>query len=262
MTANTAPVAVEIARTLIYNCKSSGLSKQENRVREILVKWSGYHDLKCVQPTIYNKWIYFYLKNTFGDEMGEVSFKQFLKTHIMKQAIAFQMKNPNSVWWDNIETKDKKETRQEIVTQSLKEAIASLNKQLGNNENLWTWDRVHKVEYKHPLGSVAMFRPFFNVGFLDIAGTNEVINNTMFEYSDEKEYTVKAGPSTRRIVDFSDIENSWSILPTGQSGNPTSKHYSDQAEMYAAGKFRKMKLNKAEIIKTSTKLVFIPKKSN
>ncbi len=35
-----------------------------------------------------------------------------------------------------------------------------------------------------------------------------------------------------------------------------STHYNDQAEMYLQGKFRKMKLNKEEIIKTSTKLIF------
>lgn len=78
----------------------------------------------------------------------------------------------------------------------------------------------------------------------------------MFDYSDEAQHIVKAGPSTRRIIDFSDIENSWSILPTGQSGNPMSTHYNDQAEMYLQGKFRKMKLNKEEIIKSSTKLIF------
>ena len=60
-----------------------------------------------------------------------------------------------------------------------------------------------------------------------------------------------AGPSTRRIVDFSDIENSMSILPTGQSGNPFSPHYQDQAEMYVQGKFRKMMMNTEEIKRTS-----------
>jgi penicillin amidase len=188
--------------------------------------------------------------------MGEISFKQFLKTHIMKQSIAFQTKNINSPWWDNIHTKSKKETRSDILNMSFKQAISSLNNQLGNDVNSWTWNKVHKVEYKHPLGSVALFKPFFNVGKFSISGTNEVINNTMFDYSDEAQHIVKAGPSTRRIIDFSDIENSWSILPTGQSGNPMSTHYNDQAEMYLQGKFRKMKLNKEEIIKTSTKLIF------
>jgi penicillin amidase len=34
------------------------------------------------------------------------------------------------------------------------------------------------------------------------------------------------------VIDFSDIENSWNVLPTGQSGNPLSPHYNDQAEIY------------------------------
>jgi len=73
-------------------------------------------------------------------------------------------------------------------------------------------------------------------------------------------YNVTAGPSTRRIIDFCDVENSISILPTGQSGNPFSKHYRDQAEMYNKGEFRKMKMNKEEIIRVSTKLIISPKK--
>ena len=85
------------------------------------------------------------------------------------------------------------------------------------------------------------------------------LTHTVFDFTDDGNYKVKGGPSTRRVIDFSDIENSMSILPTGQSGNPFSKHYNDQAELYNAGKFRKMKMNKAEIIRTSTKLVFKPK---
>jgi penicillin amidase len=94
------------------------------------------------------------------------------------------------------------------------------------------------------------------VGPFEINGSNEVINNLMFSFNDEGMYEVKAGPSTRRVIDFSDIENCWSILPTGQSGNPMSSHYEDQAQMYAKGKFRKMMLNKVEIQKNATKLVF------
>ncbi|MEO8517331.1 MAG: penicillin acylase family protein [Flavobacterium sp.] len=259
MTDNMSPVAMEIVTGLLAGIDAKILSVQEKKAIGVLKNWKGSSNLEDVAPTIYSKLIYFYLKNTFQDEMGEVSFKQFMKTHIMKQTIEYQSINQNSVWWDNIATKNKKETRQEILTQSLKDAVSCLNSQLGNDMNSWTWNKVHKIEFKHPLGSVALFRPFFNVGKFEIAGTNEVINNTMFEYSDKAEYVITGGPSTRRIVDFSDIENSWSILPTGQSGNPMSKHYDDQTKMYVAGKFRKMKLNKEEIVKTSTKLIFIPK---
>jgi penicillin amidase len=136
-----------------------------------------------------------------------------------------------------------------------------LEKQLGNSVSNWTWNRVHVVEYEHPLGKVAALRKIFNVGPFEVSGSNEVINNQMFDYTNEGKYVVKGGPSTRRIVDFSDVENSWSILPTGQSGNPLSAHYNDQSKMYNEGKFRKMKMNKEEIVKTSTKLVFVPAKT-
>ena len=118
---------------------------------------------------------------------------------------------------------------------------------------------MHKITFQHPIGKLKLFSKFFNVGSYSIAGTNEVINNQLFIYTDDAEINTKGGPSTRRIIDFSDIENSWSVLPTGQSGNPMSKHYDDQSELFVNGKFRKMMINKKEIVSTSTKLVFDPK---
>ncbi|WP_456313639.1 penicillin acylase family protein [Pseudomonas shirazensis] len=257
---NTSPVAPGVVANLISNVNSNSLSAEEKLAIMTLKSWKGTNNLEDVAPTIYNKWIYLYLKNTFEDEMGSDNFNLFLGLSLGKQVIANQIANENSVWWDNIKTKNKKETRNEIVSKSFHEAIAALKKQLGNKVSDWTWGKVHTVEHEHPMGKVAALRKLFNVGPFADPGSNEVINNQFFGYNDEGKYYVKGGPSTRRVVDFADIENSWSILPTGQSGNPFSEHYDDQAEMFVAGKFRKMKLNKEEIIKTSTKLVFKPEK--
>ena len=199
------------------------------------------------------------MKNTFEDELGKNDFEALLATHIVKQIIEPQIANENSIWWDNISTKGKKENRSTILTKSFEEAILSLENQLGKDVNSWTWNKVHKLEHAHPIGQVKLLRSFFNVGKFDIAGSNEVINNLAFSYTDNSNYDIKSGPSTRRIIDFSDVENSVSILPTGNSGNPMSKHYNDQAEMYNKGQFRKMKMNKKEILETSTKLIFIAK---
>ncbi|MDO9275777.1 MAG: penicillin acylase family protein, partial [Lutibacter sp.] len=124
----------------------------------------------------------------------------------------------------------------------------------------WNWGKVHTLEHPHPLGKVAALKNYFNVGPFPIKGAREVIDNRGYDFTDSGLYAVNAGPSTRRIIDFSDIENSISILPTGQSGNPFSKYYKDQAEMYNKGEFRKMKLNEEEIKKVSTKLTISPKK--
>jgi len=258
---NTSATAQTIVANMTKPLNVSKFSQNERKALRILKEWKATHDLQDIAPSIYNKWIYFYLKATFEDELGEENFKLLLGTHIVKQIIEAQSQNVASPWWDNCITKNKQEIQSEIMTQSFKQAVASLENQLGFDVNQWQWEKVHKVTFQHPIGKVKLFSKFFNIGTFGISGTNEVINNQLFTYSDEAEIQVKGGPSTRRIIDFSDIENSWSIVPTGQSGNPMSPHYNDQADMFVKGKFRKMKLNKAEIVKTGTKLVFKPKKN-
>lgn len=256
---NTSTNAAKNAITIVSSLNTNDFSRLEKDAMYSLVKWNGENELTSIQSTIYNKLIYRYLENTFQDELGKEKFSALLSTHIIKQMIEPQVANENSVWWDNSKTKDKKETRKEILTKSFREAVAELEKQLGKDISKWTWNKVHTLEHVHPIGKIELLAPFFNVGKFEVAGSNEVINNLMFGFPSNGKYEVKAGPSTRRIIDFSDVENSVSILPTGNSGNPMSKHYNDQAEMYNQGKFRKMKMNKKEIMSISTKLVFIAK---
>jgi len=131
----------------------------------------------------------------------------------------------------------------------------SLVKDFGEDTSQWTWDKVHTLEHEHPFGQVASLREYFNVGPFPVEGTREVINNLAFPYDSTGFYKVNSGPSTRRVIDFSDVENSISILPTGQSGNPLSKHYDDQAQMYVKGEFRKMMMNKQEIEETAESIL-------
>lgn len=259
ITDNTSSTAQSVVKEMLQTIDYAGLTKTEREAYGILHSWKATNRLQDIGPTIFNKWMYLYLKNTFRDELGAENFNLFMSTHVMKQLIAAQVKNDNSPWWDNILTKNRKETRKIILEQSFKEAVLALQKQLGPSIDCWTWNRVHTVEYQHPMGKVAVLRSFFNIGPFEISGSNEVIDNQMFPFTEDGDYKVTGGPSTRRVIDFSDVENSWSIVPTGQSGNILSNHYSDQAEMYRTGKFRKMKMNKDEIIRTSSTLVFIPK---
>lgn len=257
---NTSSRSSFIVAKVLAEISTKNQSETFKKAYEILGNWNGSNNLNDIAPTIYNKFIYRYLENTLQDELGSEKFSAMLSTHFIKQMIENQISNETSVWWDNLATKNKKETRKEILTKSFVETISELEKQLGNDVSKWTWNKVHTLEHQHPIGKVKALAPLFNVGKFEVAGSNEVINNLMFGFSSNGKYEVKAGPSTRRIIDFSDVENSVSILPTGNSGNPMSKHYNDQAEMYNEGKFRKMKLNKKEIVAHSTKLIFVSKK--
>lgn len=225
-----------------------------------LNNWKGDYPLNSVEAGLYHRWILYFLKYTFEDELGTANFKQLLRTHFCKRLIAPMAANPNSVWWDDTDT-EAQESQADIIQKAFLKAYTSLEEDFGADTSQWTWDKLHTLEHGHPIGQAGgLLKSFFNVGPFPIHGSREVINNLGFGYNESGSFNVGSGPSTRRIIDFSDVENSISILPTGQSGNPFSKHYQNQAEMYVQGEFRKMMMNKNEIIeKSDSKLILIPR---
>ncbi len=255
----TSSTTTEIIRHLLKGIDVSMLSVSEKKSYQILQKWRGFYGKQKIAPTIYNRFLYEFLVATFKDEMGK-GFEQFINSPLQDKALAYQVSKEKSVWWDDVSTKNKVETKQDIVHQSFVKTIQFLNNQLGENVDNWTWNRVLSVEHKHAMGEVAVLRKYFNVGPFETIGGNEVINNQIFKLDSTGYYKVYAGPSTRRIVDFSDVENSLGILPTGQSGNIFSPYYKDQTQKYLEGKFVKMMLNQKEIEASNNILIFNPKK--
>ena len=253
----TSATAADNIRKLTTGIDMSKLTLSELKSLKELQEWNGEFAKDKIAPTIYTRFMYEFLAGTFKDEM-QVGFAQFINTPLQKKIWLTQIDNINSVWWDNVATKDIKETRQEIITKSFQSSIAFLGNQLGESIESWTWNRVASVEYKHSLGEVALLRKYFNVGPFETVGGNEVINNQIFNLNSTGYYKIHAGPSTRRVIDFSDIEHSLGILPTGQSGNVFSPHYKDQAQKYLDGETVMMKLNQEEIEASENKLVLKP----
>ncbi|MFZ0599541.1 MAG: penicillin acylase family protein, partial [Flavobacterium sp.] len=62
---NTSPVSPGVVESLISNINIASLSSKEKEVITVLKSWKGTNNLEDVAPTIYNKWVYLYLKNTF-----------------------------------------------------------------------------------------------------------------------------------------------------------------------------------------------------
>ncbi|MEQ5792417.1 penicillin acylase family protein [Muricauda sp. NFXS6] len=251
----TAPVNTEVVTELIKLFDVTHLNSKQLVLLDSLKNWNGKYTLNSTSPVIYHRTLYNMVKNTMEDELGPEMLKQFLSTHLFKRQIAWGARMESGKWWDNINTPDVVETRQDIVMMSFAQTWESLVNDFGEDTSQWTWDKVHTIEHQHPFGQVASLREYFNVGPFPIEGTREVINNLSFPYDTTGFYKVSSGPSTRRIIDFSDVENSISILPTGQSGNPLSKHYQDQAQMYVNGEFRKMMMNKQEIEETAESIL-------
>ena len=249
-----------ISKHLLKSVVQSNLTASERKVFSILENWDGSYLKTSVGPTIYNRFLYEFLKATYKDELGD-GFELFINSQLQDKVLSSQVNRENSIWWDDVSSEGKIEKRSDIISIAFKRSIVFLQNQLGENIDNWTWNRVISVEYEHTIGKAGgLLRSFFNVGPFETIGGNEVINNQIFKLDSTGYYKVTAGPSTRRVIDFSDIENSQAILPTGQSGNVFSEYYKDQTHKYLEGKFVKMMLNQQEIENSENVLIITPTK--
>ena len=55
------------------------------------------------------------------------------------------------------------------------------------------------------------------------------------------------GPSFRQVVDLGDVEGGTLVIPGGQAGNPLSRHYRDQIEMWRNGATQVVPLSAARV---------------
>jgi penicillin amidase len=213
---------------------------------EILARWDGHSDINSVGAAIYNEWRSQILRGAVADEMGEERFKIFCRIadsgHFYKRLI----KNSASQWWDDIQTKDHTETREEIVTQSLQKAVDVLRRRFGDDIHQWTWGRLHTMEYQHPLGLQWPLNYIFNAGPYPAGGNSGQID-AMSGPRGQETFPVVYGPSTRRLIDFNQIERTWGINPLGTSGNLLSRHERDQVDMFLRGEYRPQLMDEVEI---------------
>ncbi len=207
--------------------------------------WNGEYSPQLVAPTLFNRILYHSMRLAMEDEMGPELFRLFLTTHQFQRSVKVLQENPQSIWWDNVNTPSK-ETRADVLGAAFEKAYSELKSTFGNQPESWTWENSAYLELKHPLGEVAALRPIFNIGKREVWGGNETIHQSGF-YLDSTSYAkVFFGSQMRTMVDFSDVENGLNITPSGQSGHLLSPHYDDQAELYAQRKFREQSLTTRE----------------
>jgi penicillin amidase len=210
---------------------------------EKLKNWNSDIVKNEAASVIYNTYIVYLIKNIFEDELGEHIFNDFISIqNLPYRSLERIMNQPESEWFDNLTTTTQ-EKRPDIVKKSIIQAVEFLkNKFPGKDVNSWNWGSVHNVKFRHPLGFVEALDKTFNIGPYDVGGDQTSVNNTEYRFSDVIEkgnFDVVVGASMRMITSMADIERPLTINSTGQSGQPVSTHYSDQARMWSYGDYKK-----------------------
>ena len=220
-------------------------SNDEQALVNLLINWDGEHNLNDIAPTIFNQFVYQLSYEAMRDEMGQRFFGTLIRTRVIDFALPRLAEESDSPWWDNRDT-TAIEDREETVNVAWQASIKHLRSTLGANTANWKWGAAHTLTHQHPLGQKKPLDKLFNVGQFAAPGGHETPNNLSHKLGPAP-WPVAYGPSTRRLIDFSDPSQSLGINPVGQSGVLFDQHYQDQAERYINGQYIKQHFSEADV---------------
>ncbi len=233
-----------------------------NRYQEaylLLKQWDGRMDGESQAALIFNVFFSRLLANTFKDEMGDTLYTAFCRlNNIPHRALQLILDYKKSAWWDDIHTKDIEETRDDILFRSFTESVDACYLQYGRSPAGWFSKNPVVIEFRHPFGEVFPFNYYFNTGRYPVNGNATTINKSEYDLSSDR-FTVKVSPSFRRITDITDIGISYSVIPSGQSGQVMSDWYFDQYPLWAAGQMKTVAMRRSPAVNLRNHLKFIPK---
>jgi len=202
----------------------------------ILNEWDGSFTRTQVGATLFQRWQDQLMEALFADELGD-QFSVFRNTDMAEKTLFQLYWKPASPWWDN-RLNPSMDGRQAAIEQAWIKTIESLTSQFGINPQDWTWSKVATLQHRHPLSDQqSIGGDFFNTAPVPVDGGSESLNSMTFDTGSDH-YAIKAGPSTRRLIDLGDLNGSLGINPLGQSGHPFDRHYMNQADMYNEGRYR------------------------
>lgn len=246
-----------ILKDMMPILKSVTTDPYEKAFLEPLELWDGDYSRDSMAALLFTQLTYELARAALADEMGEVQFKNLLKTFALDSALPRLVVDANSPWWDNINTKPV-ENRFETVRIAWVNTIKHLESIYGKDLLLWRWGNAHTLTHVHPLGMQKPLDRIFNVGPFKVAGGRETPNNLNVNMGPGP-WPVKSGPSTRRVIDFAQPDKSIGINPVGQSGVLFDKHYDDQAALFSEGLYMRQYLSAADVkAQTITTLTLRP----
>jgi penicillin amidase len=167
--------------------------------------------------------------------------------------------NNDSKWWDNINTTDKIEKMDDIIYHSYIETINELSATYGSEVNNWRWGDAHKLTLKHPLGSVAILDKLFGLNKGDFEVPGSYHTTSPYGYKFTSPFAVSHGASQRHIYVVGDWDKSITVIPTGNSGNPGSKYYANQTDLFISNEYHPDWFSKEKVVENAKYIsVFSP----
>jgi len=195
------------------------------------------------------------IQNTFEDEMGPELLAMYDTLAAIPMSVTTKlMEKGSSPWFDNVKT-PQVDSMDDIIRQSLQDAIRDLRAAYGGELKEWQWGTIHQVEFPHVFGANRLLRPIFNIGPFPVGGSHSTILKG--DYRLKAPFLDYLGPSTRQIYDLADMNNGRAVTPPGQSGQVFQRHYADQVQLWLAGGYRRLTMDREAIERSKYDLLFL-----
>jgi penicillin amidase len=174
--------------------------------------------------------------------------------------VAALLKQPNSPWWDDVNTPDRVETRDDILRAAMTGARKEATSLMSRDTEHWQWGRLHRVTLRNQTignSGVGLVERLFNRGDLAVGGGPAVVN--AMSYDDREGYRVTSGPAMRMLVDFSDLDRSRWVNQSGASGHAFAPTYDDQLPLWAGNRMWSFASSRAAVdAATVARLELVP----
>jgi penicillin G amidase len=234
------PAAAALRPYLLAAVKPT--DERQRRALELVKSWDLRFTRESAAATLYFAWHSRLIPDIVADELGD----ELLKVY---EGLAFNatpmyvelMKTPASPWFDDRRTKDKVETRDDIVRRAFREAVADLGKQGGDDPAAWQWGKLHTAVFAHqPFGDsgIAPLIKLFNGEPVPLPG--EAFSVDAMTPDRAKPYKVVFGVSQRMIVDLGDLARSLAVNSTGQNAQLFHRHRADQTDLWSRNEYHPM----------------------
>lgn len=258
------PYSREMMPYLLESLEKTTLNELEKKALKALTNWDFTHPIHSAGALVFNVTVNRLIHLTYSDELQLLGDRHFAAlvdiTDLPFRTILAAVKADSYSWFDDITTKEYRETGGDMIEKAFKEAVQLISERSGNHTENWRWGEFHTLTHPHDMGGVRILDMIFNfnVGPFESPGSPNTVNDGGFSL--DQPFTHSGGPSMRRIVNLGAINETQMILPSGNSGLPKSRHYGDQAPLYNEGKY-KTTVTDEHVIRASSnmrKLVLIP----
>ncbi|MDP9295921.1 MAG: penicillin acylase family protein [Actinomycetota bacterium] len=222
--------------------------RQERAIAE-LRSWNAELSPDSAAAAIYEVWCVHIAKEILLPRLGPELFDHYYarrsSTNPFRAEVLPRLLADASPDWFGGEGVDARDARDARLRNALDAALDELTASLGEDMGAWRWGSLHHARFTGPIAISPDLAELFTGADVEIGGDEQTVLQS--SYLAGESYRATVIPSWRQIVDLSDPDAALAVLPTGQSGNPESPHWNDQAELWSGGRLHPLPFTRAAV---------------